>query len=111
MNASKLEMLSNKGIEKWIRKTLTKLNISHFKRREWDDESDAEMQLSPSLFIQIGDGYYSVVSTNDGTEKDFEKVAFHFEDGTGKLEEEIQKAIKAFPAGIVDIRNGGKENG
>lgn len=105
MNTAKLEMLSHKGIEQWLRKGLKQRNISHFLKEQWTEQSDASMQLSPSLHLQIGDGYYMVVSSNEAVEKNLDKVAWHFEDGKGNLDKEIEKAIKAFPVGIVELRH------
>lgn len=110
MNTAKLETLSHKGIEQWLRKELKKRNLSHFLENQWAPDTDASMKLSPSLHIQIGDGYYMVVSSNEAVEKKLEEIAFHFEDGTGKLDKEIEKAIKAFPVGIVELRRAGNEN-
>lgn len=104
MTPAKLEMMSHKGIEAWLRKELRKRNISHFLHEQWTERSDASLQISPSLHIQIGDGYYSVVSTNEAVEKNIDKVAFFFEDGKGKLEKEIKNAIAGFPVGMVELR-------
>jgi hypothetical protein len=110
MNTAKLELMSHKGIEQWLRKGLKKRNIAHFLKEPWSEQSDASMQLSPSLHLQIGDGYYMVVSSNEATEKNLDNVGWHFEDGTGNLDKEIKKATEAWPVGIVELRHGGQPN-
>ena len=111
MNTAKLELLSHKGIEQWLRKGLKKRNINHTLTNHWAVDMDATLKVSPSLHFQIGDGYYMVVSTNEAVEKNLEEISFWHEDGKGNLDKEIEKAIKAYPAGVVELRHGDKSNG
>jgi hypothetical protein len=105
MNTAKLELLSHKGIEQWLRKGLKQRNINHAMTNPWSEQEDATLKVSPSLSFQIGDGYYMVVSSNESVEKNLEKVAWHFEDGKGNIDKEIEKAIKAWPVGVVELRH------
>jgi hypothetical protein len=88
-------------IARWIVKTLKKENIRYEVTEPWKEETDMEIWLSKNIRIQVGNGYYSVTSSNDG-HVPLKDTAWVFVDGAGHLVKEINEAIAAFPDIDID---------
>lgn len=96
MSPKKIAQSMHTPIAKWIIKTLKKEKIWHEVTEQWNEETDMEIWLSKNIRIQVGDGYYSVTSCNDGLVP-LKDTAMVFVDGTGRLVKEINEATAAFP--------------
>ena len=104
MSPKKIAESMHQPIAKWITKTLKKEKIWHEVTDEWNEQTDMEIWLSKHIRIQVGDGYYSVTSSNEGLVP-LKDTAYVFVDGAGRLLKEINEAIAAWPQGEINIES------